>query len=200
MGGFVRDARAGATVDLLFVRHNGAPIAPTTSVTGVLPGDTLEMVARMTNDQALTAAFFSISYDLDLVDRVDIISAFQWGGLAVNKAATDFFAPFVALGGDTGTSIGSFNGFVTNVALPRTLPPGSYQMGTVTWLAKGAGDVSIASFLSGADDFGDAFFNNISSLVSLHSATAEVIPEPGTASLLGLGLVGILLMGRRSRS
>jgi hypothetical protein len=85
-------ARAGATVDLLFVARNGGPIAPTDTVTAS-PGDTLEMAVRLTNDEALTLSVFSIAYDLDGDDELDVISAFQWIGLPINKVGSEFYQP-----------------------------------------------------------------------------------------------------------
>jgi hypothetical protein len=204
LGGYVRDARAGATVDLLFVGRNGAPIAATNTVTAVA-GDTLTMAVRMSNDQTLTAAVFSLNYDLDNKNELDVMSAFGWAGVAISKKGTDFFQPLSGFAPITPTFVGSFQGITTNFSLPGVLPaPGSYQMGTVTWHVNGGtgadgADILSGLFFSGIDGFGDGGFNNIDNTILFRSASVNFIPEPGTASLLGLGLVGLVLMGRRSR-
>ncbi len=210
MGGFVRDARAGATIDLMFVGRNGTAIAATNTV-AVNIGDTLTMAILMTNDQTLTVAIYSTRYDLDGDNELDVVSQFQWGGLPINKAATDFFAPVGGFSPTTATFVGSFQGATTNFGLPRVLPPsgglfaGGYQMGTVTWKVNAGVNNDGADIISGilnkgVDAFGDGGFNDIDASVLFRSATVNFIPEPGTASLLGLGLVGLVLMGRRSRS
>jgi hypothetical protein len=210
MGGFVRDARAGATIDLLFVGVNGGAIAPSDTVT-VSAGDQLTMAAVMTNDQTLTIAVFSMNYDLDGDNELDVVAQFQWGGVPIAKAGTDFFSPIGAFSPTTATFVGSFQGATTNFGGPRLLPvaggafAGGYQMGTVIWKV-GAGvnndGVDIISGLVnfGVDFFADAQFNDINNELLFHGATVNFVPEPGTASLLGLGLVGLLLVGRRSRS
>jgi hypothetical protein len=209
LGGFVRDARAGATVDLIFVGINGGAIAGTDTVT-VAPSSTLTMAVIMRNDQTLTAAVFSANYDLDLIDDLDPIGVFQWGGVAIAKAA-DRFQPIGALSPTTATFVGSFQGATTNLSLPRLLPvaggafAGGYQMGTVVWhvsagVHNDGADIISGILNPGIDAFGDAAFNNISDLVHFNSATVNLVPEPGTASLLGLGLVGLVLAGRRNRS
>jgi len=209
MGGFVRDARAGATVDLLFVGQNGTAIAATNTVTAAI-GDTLTMAIMMRNDQTLTVAVYSTRYDLDGDNELDVLSQFQWGGLPINKQASDFFAPVGPFSPTTATFVGSFQGSTTNFALPRVLPAaggafaGGYQMGTVTWKVNAGVNNDGADIISGilnkgVDAFGDGGFNSLTAVL-FRSATVNFIPEPGTASLLGLGLVGLVLMGRRSRS
>jgi hypothetical protein len=219
MGGFVRDARAGATIDLLFVGHNGNPIAPTNcAISGgtdpgchpVNTGDALTMAAIMRNDQTLTIAIFSLNYDLGGDNELDVVSVFQWGGLPINKQATDFFAPPGPLSPTTATFAGSFQGATTNFT-PRLLPvaggafAGGYQMGTVVWKVNAGVENDGADIMSGLVNFGvdffaDADFLTIANQLLFRGATVNIVPEPGTASLLGLGLVGLILVGRRSRS
>jgi hypothetical protein len=206
MGGWARDARAGATIDLVIVGINGVPTLPGDSVS-VDVSDEITMALIMKNDEALTAAIFSLSYDLG-GDTLDVVSAVQWSGLPINKAGTDFFQPLAGLNPISSTFVGAFQGVTTNLSLPRTLPvaggafAGGYQMGTVVWHGKVPGATTITGGIINValDAFGDAAFNNISNLVAPDSVAVTVIPEPGTASLLGLGLLGLLLVGRRSRS
>jgi hypothetical protein len=74
-------------------------------------------------------------------------------------------------------------------------PPGSYTVGTIT-LTVGSGDTVKPDFSIPGEGF----------LVGSTTVAADVIngitviPEPTTASLLGLGIVGLLLAGRKSRA
>lgn len=205
MGGFARDARAGATIDLLFVGVNGGAIAATNAVT-VAPSSTLTMAVLLTNDQTLTAAVYSLNYDLEGNDTLDVLAQFGWSGVGIAGGAV--FKALSPLQPPTPTFIGSFQGLTSQLSPVKTLPKsggafaGGYQMGTVVWHVNGGPpgtQVLSGAFNGGIDAFGDGAFNDITNLVEFRSASVNFIPEPGTASLLGLGLVGLVLMGRRNR-
>jgi len=211
LGGSVRDANAGMTIDLLFTQINGGNIAATDTLgLGALnPGDQVTMAAMVTNDEPITAIIFSLNYDLALENGLDVVSVNQWLGVALNMAGTDRFQPLGALSptiesgpGSVGFA-GSFQGTTTNLSLPRTLPAGSYQMGTVTWHYTGNAtqDIDIISGLLnfGIDVTGDATFANMDARTVFNGATI-LVPEPGTAALLGLGLMGLVVAGRRNRA
>src|SRR5262245_32405844 len=197
------EARAGATIDLLFVGRNGGAIAPTDSVSAA-PGDTLTLALRLRNDVRLSLAFFSLSYDLDGDDELDVVNALEWAGFS-------FFGPpcFVCFPPpSTATFVGPFRGQPRSPG--ATLPiaggafAGGYQMGTVVWKVNAGANDDGADILSllrfGADGILDADLNDIGASVLFRAATVNLIPEPGTAWLLGLGLAALALRLRRRRT
>jgi hypothetical protein len=218
IGAFVPGARAGSTVDLLFVGVNGGAIAPTDTVTAS-PGDVLTMGAFMSTDVPLGITVFSIDYDLDAGNELDVVSAFQWKGVAIAKNGTEFYRPISSVPNpliSTRSSVESMEGAnCTFLACSpdRPLPANpavGYQMGTVVWKVTGnvtqdGADVVSGLLAKGIDGWYDGAYQPVpGSMLAFNSATvnsaASLVPEPGTASLLGLGLLGLVLAGCRSRS
>ena len=83
-----------------------------------------------------------------------------------------------------------------------TLPSNTYQIGTVLWSVNAGVNDDGADLLSGlfnvgGDAIGGAGFVDISDQALFHSATVNVVPEPGTAGLLGFGLIGLVALSRR---
>jgi hypothetical protein len=202
-------ARAGATVDLLFVGVNGAPIAATNNLEfGAIPGDVVTMAVVMRNDVPLTVAVFSLHYDTDGDNELDVLQAFQWHGVALDKSGTDFFQPLSGLSPVSTTFVGSFQGATVNLSLPRVLPPaagafaGGYQMGTVTWKVNfgwiDGADIVSGLLHFGIDAFADGGFNDMGGSVQFSGASVGV-PEPAAGALLGVGLGALALWCRRRR-
>jgi hypothetical protein len=81
------------------------------------------------------------------------------------------------------------------------LSTGTFTVGSITIQAFGPGSTTV-EFTSrdGVSIWADASGNEINPPPTQNSLTITVIPEPATAGLIGLGLVGLVLAGRRSRA
>jgi hypothetical protein len=102
------------------------------------------------------------------------------------------------LGQGSGNQESSWGGAGGNGGVDIVL--GTYTLGTITFhvaaaLADGV-DVEPTFNNTGA---GDGCIGSGCGTVALNGASVNPVPEPGTVALLSLGLVGLGLMGRRSR-
>jgi len=119
-------------------------------------------------------------------------AAFLPLGTCVNTATTGTCTAAVGLGA---TDAGYYGGLSAGVATF-----GTFTVGTITVTAIAPGDTSLILFnRQGIDEWTDGAGNVLPIQPTLGTGFVQVIPEPATASLIGLGLVGLLLAGRRSR-
>jgi hypothetical protein len=214
--GMTRHAAAGVTVDLVFVEHNGASVAPTPTI-AASPGDTLKMAILLRNDIAITGFGVSLDFDPGPKDELDVSSAFQWSGVALNAEATSFFSPLIPLEPPsdpgalaTGRSQ-SFHGLAPPWVLALSLPAGgTYQVGTVSWkvtegVATNGPDI-VSGFLKlGFDGLLDGGFDGADSLVQFSAATVNAVgavpslSSPGAAVAVGLILAAAVWASARSK-
>lgn len=190
---------AGSASALVSVSHTA------TTATSIAVGETVTIQVRVSWDgSGQLLGVFSSTAAAD--------SSVLAGESAVNGANLYRGSLFAFTDPDTGdaTSLGRFGqgqlrqavdpvGVVRSIqygSLSPILPGGAAAnvlVTTITFRAVGAGVTTIGTFLAPADTGaqGDTFDGGASIQVT-------VVPEPGTALLMGLGLAGLGLAGRRS--
>ena len=192
-------------------------------------GQTLRLDIFMSHDltQGLMAHSFSLNFDTDLDNELNLgpMASVEWVGTDVDPGFR--FAPYsplqagVTTNESSGASAGRINSFESALVIsPAVLPRNgaAYTVGTFTATAPARYRVGQAYFTTngaitdGADVFSglfngsfDRFFdgNDVEipqGTIVFGTATLNLVPEPGTVSLLGLGLVGLVLARRRSRA
>ena len=208
--GLAQSAMAGVTIDLQF-QDVGVPSSLT-----ILPGDTAApgcsfggygggsiatgrcMDVLVKSTWGLIAINTDVTYDSD--NGLGVLLAAEPAQTATTSKASKC-VPFDGVS-DMGTAVGHFDCQVPPPNGPPSVAPGTYKIGTIVWdtsgTTSGIETLTLTRIIVGAVVNGNIV--DVSHLVVAGSHIINIIPEPATASLLGLGLVGLILAGRRSRA
>ena len=209
--GFAQDAKAGMTIDLVwnctntaFLSGCGSNTIEVTSNAATL-NVTLDIFLR--SDETISIASIALEFDNDGGNELNALNVFAWGGFKITMGA--FFNPLGSLGiitesashGATG-EIKSFSAAVSNPTVPAVA--GTYHIGTAVFhltanTTTDGADI-ISGIFAGVDFIANGTGQNVKFDTLFGTAAVNHIPEPGTAALLGLGLVGLILSGRRRSS
>jgi hypothetical protein len=191
--GFAGSSSASATIDLLWAGSGNATTSVLSSDTGII----LE-VWITAGAGGLQGAGISVDYSSLCAGCV--------ASFTNNPTVGADPLPLV-LGTtlDTGSRVENINAasFAPYVGTGLTVGGQSFMLGTITFSNIGGpgGAFSVTSDANGGtDDVLDLIGNVITGTSTFNVANIDVtaVPEPGTLSLLGMGLGGLYVVGRRS--
>jgi len=214
--GMTKDAGANVTFSMVWASTTGTGVGVGTNSIFVDPGDVLVLSIIMQTDQTLGGHGVSINFDTDLGNELNLFNpngGQEWSGTSFGTTTmvSNYASIVPGLGPppaveSTGAVAGRINTWESGVLSgPLFLPVGTYTIGTAKFVANAASidgsDLFLGLFNVGVDEVLNNLNLPIGTTPGVTYGTASVnfIPEPGTASPLGLGLMGLVLAGRRNR-
>lgn len=208
--GMSKDASANVTYSLIWQSATGGATGVGTANLGnFTAGNTAVLGIVLTNDQTLGGHGVDLTFDTALGNELNLFAPTagkEWAGS--NYGTTTMATNYSPINSGFGPpapveSTGAVQGSVTliesgQITGPLFLPVGTYTVGTVKFVSNGSAqsDVNVGYFGLSGGTLGNNFLLIPNGNISFNGATVN-IPEPGTVSLLGLGLVGLVLAGRR---
>jgi hypothetical protein len=165
-----------------------APVVSGNTVDFGPGGGSVTYSITLTNTQAISGVGVSAAFDPSAT-----ASGSQVAQLFLFIPPSTFFSMGSLGAGPVNASPGGLSSWnFGTVGTP--LPAGSYAMGTLTVNATASTSVTVG-VLTQNDDYTDDSFQSIALAPGV--AQINVVPEPGTALLMGLGIIGLAVAGRR---
>jgi hypothetical protein len=216
--GLAQSAQAGVTIDVHFwdssipsgltidTRVAGDQVGPGCTFTGfygaTVPTGRCMSVLMKTTDP-LIGGSARVGYDSD--NGLAVMQFNEWKGVGVSFSKLGVTLksclPFDGVT-DDGSEVGKFDCGIAPPNAPPSMAPGTYNIGTIVWdtSATTVGTEGINVLITGVGAVINGNIIDVTGIVVPGAHILNIIPEPGTASLLGLGLVGLIIAGRRSRA
>ena len=158
------------------------------------PSDIIEVEIRMDSAGVVVSSyFFHVGFEESLV----LLSAAPYGPYPYPTGSPNAWAPLAG-----NLSVDAYGLYLNSYASGGKSRPGVFSDTWITTLVfhvadTGDGELTVTPYFNPpADVIGDADNNDIASQFALNSVSIHT-PEPTTALLFGLGLLGIAYAGRR---